>query len=125
MYYGIHGLERVGCAHPTYIYICQLYIYIYSLYNLRAVRFGPPQTKYLATPMVMLRYETGISIPGVAVSLETYTPDIFLPKYLATFLQRRRFSVKVKNAKSDVKIQVNGIPQGSVVSVTFFAIKIN
>ena len=20
MYYGIHGLERVGCAHPTYIY---------------------------------------------------------------------------------------------------------
>ena len=37
-----------------------------------------------------------------------------LPKYLATFLQRRRFSVKVKNAKSDVKIQENGIPQGSI-----------
>ena len=23
MYYGIHGLERVGCTHPTYIYIYQ------------------------------------------------------------------------------------------------------
>ena len=35
-------------GHPVY----QLsYIYIYSLYNLHAVWFGPPQTKFLATPM--------------------------------------------------------------------------
>ena len=29
MYYDIHGLERVRCAHPTYIYIYINY-YIYS-----------------------------------------------------------------------------------------------
>ena len=33
---------------PTYI--CTL-LYIYSLYNLHAARFGPPQTKFVATPM--------------------------------------------------------------------------
>ena len=47
-----------------------------------------------------------------------------LPKYLATFLERRRFSEKVKDAKSDVKIQENGIAQGYILSVAFFAIKI-
>ena len=44
---------------------------------------------------------------------------------MATFLQRRRFSVKVNNVKSDVKIQENGIPQNSILSFTFFVIKIN
>ena len=48
-----------------------------------------------------------------------------LPKYLSSFLQLRRFSVKIKNTISDIKTQENGIPQGSILSVTFFAIKIN
>ena len=39
--------KRVGCTHP-------IYIYIYSLYILDAARFGPPQTKFLATPMYQL-----------------------------------------------------------------------
>ena len=33
IYYGKHGLEMVGCAHPTYIYIyiyISIIIYIYS-----------------------------------------------------------------------------------------------
>ena len=48
MYYGKHGPERVGCARPAYVYI---FIYIYGSYNLHAARFGPPQTKFLGTPV--------------------------------------------------------------------------
>ena len=48
-----------------------------------------------------------------------------LPKYLSSFFQLRELSVKIKNTISDIRIQENGIPQGSILSVTFFAIKIN
>ena len=50
MYYGMHGLERVGWALPTYIHVN----YYINLYNLHAARFGSPQTKFLATPMARL-----------------------------------------------------------------------
>ena len=49
-----------------------------------------------------------------------------LPKYLSSFLQLRRFSVKIKNTISDIKTQENESPQGStILLVTFFAFKIN
>ena len=48
-----------------------------------------------------------------------------LPKYLTAFLAERLFSVKIKNHLSTVKLQQNGIPQGSVLSVTLFILKIN
>ena len=38
-------------GEPTLpIYISTI-IYIYSLYNFHAARFGPPQTKFLGTPV--------------------------------------------------------------------------
>jgi ribonuclease HI len=48
-----------------------------------------------------------------------------LPKYIAAFLSKRRLRVKIDNHLSDQKDIENGVPQGSVLSVTLFAIKIN
>ena len=62
---------------------------------------------------------------GILFDLHNMGMRGLLPKYLSSFLQLRRFSVKIKNTVSDIKIQENGIPQGSMLSVTFFAIKIN
>ena len=62
---------------------------------------------------------------GIVRDLDNMGMGALLLKYLATFFQRRRFSVKVNSAKSDVKIQENGIPRGCILSVTVFAIKIN
>ena len=39
MYYGIHGLDRVGWAHPTYMYI---YIYIKFIQFTRCSIWPPP-----------------------------------------------------------------------------------
>ena len=47
-----------------------------------------------------------------------------LPKYIAAFLEHRTFSVRIKNTKFYIKIQQNGTPQGSILSVVSFAIKI-
>ena len=49
----------------------------------------------------------------------------YLPKYIAQFLKTREFEVKVRNFITDSHIQQNGVPQGSVLAVTLFAIKIN
>ena len=48
-----------------------------------------------------------------------------LPTYIAQVLQNRKFQVKVQNNYSSIKTQETGIPQGSTLSVTLFAIKIN
>ena len=48
-----------------------------------------------------------------------------LPKCIAAFLSERLFKVKVGNTTSSQKSQQNGVPQGSVISVLLFAIKIN
>ena len=45
--------------------------------------------------------------------------------YKAEFLKHRTLSVKIGNCMSERKIQQNGVPQGSVLSVTLFALKIN
>ena len=49
----------------------------------------------------------------------------YLPKYVREFLMDRKFQVRVQNYVSAVYQQINGVPQGSILSVTLFAIKIN
>lgn len=46
-------------------------------------------------------------------------------QFLSNFLEERRFKICFKNVYSDEKIQENGVPQGSVLSVTLFQIGIN
>ena len=49
----------------------------------------------------------------------------YLPNYIREFLKNRLFKVRVGEHLSDSRQQVNGVPQGSVLSVTLFALKIN
>jgi len=48
-----------------------------------------------------------------------------LPIIIAEFLRERFFRVRVDSAVSTRRVQENGIPQGSVLSVTLFIIKID
>ena len=48
-----------------------------------------------------------------------------LPKYVQEFLSERKFKVRVRSILSDTQVQTNGVPQGSILSVTLFALKIN
>jgi len=48
-----------------------------------------------------------------------------LPKFIAKFLRRRNFRVLVDDHLSDTYTQHNGVAQGSILSVTLFALKIN
>ena len=48
-----------------------------------------------------------------------------LPLYIAEFLKHRTLSVRIGNHISEKREQQNGVPQGSVLSVTLFALKIN
>ena len=48
-----------------------------------------------------------------------------LPLYIDAFLQERRFRVSINNHLSDVFTQIAGVPQGSILSVTLFSVKIN
>ena len=48
-----------------------------------------------------------------------------LPLFIQSFLSRRFFQVKVGNTLSEKKCQEEGVPQGSVLSVTLFALAIN
>lgn len=49
----------------------------------------------------------------------------YLPMYIQRFLSQRSFKVRLNNVTSSEYIQVNGVPQGSLLSVTLFALKIN
>jgi len=49
----------------------------------------------------------------------------FLPKFICAFLQDRTFKVKLNHILSERKLQETGVPQGSTLSVTLFAVKIN
>ena len=48
-----------------------------------------------------------------------------LPLFIRNFLARRFFQVRVGNTLSERKCQEEGVPQGSVLSVTLFALAIN
>ena len=48
-----------------------------------------------------------------------------MPLFIKAFLMRRFFQVKVGNTFSERKRQDEGVPQGSVLSVTLFALAIN
>ena len=48
-----------------------------------------------------------------------------LPLFIQNFLNDREFKVKVDSTLSELHKQEQGVPQGSILSVTFFSIKIN
>jgi len=48
-----------------------------------------------------------------------------LPLFVQGFLQNRHFQVRLGSHISDVFDQEMGVPQGSILSVTLFAVKIN
>ena len=45
--------------------------------------------------------------------------------FIKAFLKIRQFQVRVGNVLSDIRMQEEGVPQGSVLSVTLFALAIN
>ena len=49
----------------------------------------------------------------------------YLPKFVQGFLHHRTFQVRVKNHSSPIHTREMGIPQGVILSVTLFAVKIN
>ena len=48
-----------------------------------------------------------------------------MPTLISKFLQQRNFCVRIGNTMSDRFVQENGVPQGSILSVTLFGLKIN
>ena len=48
-----------------------------------------------------------------------------LPRFIDGFLSKRKLKVCIDSTLSDVKNQEEGIPQGSILSVILFNIKIN
>ena len=49
----------------------------------------------------------------------------YMPKFIEQFLKNRTFKVRLQNICSNTYQQHNGVPQGSILSVTLFAPKIN
>ena len=62
---------------------------------------------------------------GIIIDLHKAGLRGLLPKYIGTFLGTRFFKVKVGTAVSNEYEQQNGVPQGAVLSVLLFALKIN
>ena len=48
-----------------------------------------------------------------------------MPTFISNFLTDRKFSVRVGSTLSDLYDQEEGVPQGSILSVTLFSMKIN
>ena len=48
-----------------------------------------------------------------------------LPKFIANFLSDRQFQVRSGSTLSDIFTQEMGVPQGSIISVTLFGLRIN
>ena len=46
-----------------------------------------------------------------------------LPKYIAAFLTERELRERLEGYETEVRRQHNGVPQGSVLSVTFSRLK--
>ena len=62
---------------------------------------------------------------GIVIDLYKLGLRGLLPRYIAAFLESRYFRVKIGNTLSNQYEQKNGVPQGAVLSVLLFAIKIN
>jgi len=62
---------------------------------------------------------------GILIDLHSAGLRGLLPQFIARFLRHRTFQVQVNNQLSDVYTQHNGVAQGSILSVTLFALKIN
>ncbi|KAG5869594.1 hypothetical protein JTB14_014723 [Gonioctena quinquepunctata] len=62
---------------------------------------------------------------GILKQLQEWGLKGNLPKFIESFLFQRSFKVRVGNTLSDEHVLDNGIPQGSTLSVTLFAIAIN
>ena len=48
-----------------------------------------------------------------------------MPNFISNFLSNRQFNVRVNSTMSDLYDQEMGVPQGSILSVTLFSLKIN
>ena len=48
-----------------------------------------------------------------------------LPLFLQNFLTNREFNVKIGSTLSELHQQEQGVPQGSILSVTLFSLKIS
>ena len=48
-----------------------------------------------------------------------------LPRFIANFLTSRLFKVRIGNVESNIFEQIQGVPQGSVLSCTLFSLAIN
>ena len=48
-----------------------------------------------------------------------------LPNFIKAFLTDKKFQVRIGTTLSDIQKQEEGVPQGSILSVTLFKIKIN
>ena len=62
---------------------------------------------------------------GIVIDLFNIGLRGLLPKYISAFLETRSFRVNIGNAISPEYVQQNGVPQGAVLSVLLFALKIN
>ena len=48
-----------------------------------------------------------------------------LPNFIKAFLTDRKFQVRIGTTLSDIQQQEEGVPQGSILSITLFNIKMN
>ena len=62
---------------------------------------------------------------GILQDLHGLGPRGHLPEFVKNFLNNRSFQVRVGNTLSDPYDQIEGVPQGSIISPLLFEIKIN
>ena len=62
---------------------------------------------------------------GILMKLHAIGLRGALPNFIRDFLKDRKFRVRVGSSLSDPEVQLEGVPQGSVISVTLFALAIN
>ena len=62
---------------------------------------------------------------GVLLSLYEFGLRGRLPNFIKGFLSNRLLRVRVGNVLSETRVLENGVPQGSILSVTLFAVAIN
>ncbi|XP_076660928.1 uncharacterized protein LOC143364494, partial [Halictus rubicundus] len=82
----------------------------------------------LHTTAVLLDLESAYDTTwryGILQTLHKWNIRGNLPLFIKSFLKKRQFRVRVNGSTSTIRQQENGIPQGSTLSVTLFAIAVN